>query len=139
VIPADLRPIPVSDELTGPYWDAAKSGFLAIQRCQDCQRYSHPPRPECASCGSKSLRFERVSGRGALYTYTTVHDTRITRFEQCLPYVVAQVELVEQAGIRVTCNLTGTDPDDVEIDMPVEVTFIELKDGMVLPDFRPSL
>jgi hypothetical protein len=30
------RPIPVPNEWTKPFWDAAKRGVLALQRCQTC-------------------------------------------------------------------------------------------------------
>jgi uncharacterized OB-fold protein len=136
-IPDKLRPIPVPDALTQGYWDAAKSEVLAIQHCQECGYYSHPPKAECPECGGTDLPYEPMSGRGSVYTYTIVQDTRIKRFEPSLPYVVAQVELAEQAGLRVTCNLTGTDPDDVKTGLAVEVMFLKIGDGMVLPDFRP--
>ena len=36
------RPIPVSNEWTKPFWDAAREGVLALQRCQSCRHFQHP-------------------------------------------------------------------------------------------------
>ena len=33
------RPIPVPNEWTRPFWDAAKQGVLALQRCQACGHF----------------------------------------------------------------------------------------------------
>ena len=40
-----------------------------------------------------------------------------------LPYVVAIVEIVEQPSVRLTTNLVNCPPDEIEIGMPVRVTF----------------
>ena len=40
-----------------------------------------------------------------------------------LPYVVAIVEIDEDPSIRLTTNIVGCEPEDVEIGMPVRVVF----------------
>ena len=37
------RPIPVPNEWTRPFWDAAKRGVIELQRCQSCGHFQHPP------------------------------------------------------------------------------------------------
>jgi uncharacterized OB-fold protein len=44
------------------------------------------------------------------------------------PYVVAIIELAEQANLRLLSNIVGCDPDAVAIDMPVSVTFEQFED-----------
>jgi len=39
------------------------------------------------------------------------------------PYVVAIIELTEQADLRLLSNIIGCEPSAVTIDMPVSVTF----------------
>src|ERR1700751_5149468 len=93
-IPAELRPTPIPNDLTQPFWDAAKNRRLAIQRCQDCGRYFHPPLPICNNCYSTKLAFETVTGRGRIYSRTVMHDPRILGFgEAVVPYAVIAVEL----------------------------------------------
>lgn len=53
------------------------------------------------------------------------------------PYVIAIVELAEQADLRVVANVIGCDPDDVAIGMAVEVEF-ELHGEHAVPVFRPA-
>ena len=44
------RPIPVPNEWTKPFWDAAKRGVLELQRCQSCGHFQHPPYATCVQC-----------------------------------------------------------------------------------------
>jgi uncharacterized protein len=44
------------------------------------------------------------------------------------PYVVAIIELTEQANLRLLSNIVGCDPGQVAIGMPVAVTFAQLED-----------
>lgn len=44
------------------------------------------------------------------------------------PYVVAIIELAEQANLRLLSNIIGCPPSDVFIGMPVSVTFAHFED-----------
>jgi uncharacterized OB-fold protein len=70
-----------------------------------------------------------------VYSFTVVRQAFDEAFLGEVPYVVALVELPEQAGLRVLTNLLEVEPDDVEVGMPVELTF-ETRDGQALPQFR---
>ncbi|HZS14049.1 MAG TPA: OB-fold domain-containing protein [Candidatus Dormibacteraeota bacterium] len=132
----DRRPLPNPDALTQPYWDAAREGHLAIQRCTQCRTFHHPPIPFCDICDSRTLEFERVSGRGKVYTHTRMHALRIPGFEDAGAYPLVWVELDEQPLLTVVCNMDGTDPEKIRVGAPVEVTFVDAGEGVVLPDFR---
>jgi hypothetical protein len=54
-----------------------------------------------------------------------------------VPYVVVEVQLVEQADLWLISNLIEVAPADITMDMPVEVTFIDHPHGGKLPQFRP--
>ena len=75
------KPVPVADELSQPFWDAAKERRLAVQRCAECGYYNHPPRPFCDRCSSQRLEFAPVSGRGTMYTFTVMHQPIVAGFE----------------------------------------------------------
>jgi uncharacterized protein len=132
----DLRPLPVANDLTRPYWDAARVGRLDLQRCQACRTLFHPPLPFCDICDGRDLRFETVSGRGTIYTFTVIHANKMPAFEAATPYAVVEVELAEQPGLLITCNMDGTALEDIRIGAAVEVAFVDIGDGMMLPDFR---
>ena len=52
-----------------------------------------------------------------------------------MPYVAAVVELEE--GVRMATRLVGCDPEQVTLDMPVELAFESIGDDFRLPVFRP--
>jgi uncharacterized OB-fold protein len=130
------KPLPRIDELTRPFWDAAREGRLAIQRCRECGYYNHPPKPLCDACSSEDLGFESVSGRGKVYSYTVMHQRNVAGFEPEVPYVNLIVELDEQPLLFLISYLPGSDADRVAIGRPVEVTFEPAGEGIVLPQFR---
>jgi uncharacterized OB-fold protein len=130
------RPVPVPDELTAPYWEAAAGGTLVIQRCAECTRYQHPPATICLRCGSNELAFEPVSGGGTIYTYTITYDARTPAFAARQPYAVVWVALDEEPGVRLLTNMPDTPLEDVRIGARVEVYFDELTADVKLPQFR---
>jgi uncharacterized OB-fold protein len=128
------RPAPPLIDRTAEFWTGGAAGELRIARCQACGHYTHPPKPVCPRCRTTDMRFEAVSGRGI------VHSCTINRYEwvpgMTPPYVVADVELVEQAGLRLQTNVVGCEPEDVEIGMAVTVAFEPAGDTYI-PVFRP--
>ena len=128
--------LPAPDESTEPYWAATRDGKLLVKRCADCGRHHFYPRPFCPHCWSEAVDWVEASGRGTLYTYSTVRVNDLPPFGERVPYTAAIVDLDE--GPRVMTNLVDCDPADVRIGMPVEVTFRELDDEFTLAMFRPG-
>ena len=130
--------MPVPDVLTAGFWEAARNGQLAIQRCESCGYYNHPPLPLCDRCSSGDLGFEPVSGRGTVYSYTTNYQRNVDGFEDAVPYVNLIVELEEQAQLFLVSDLPADEAEWVAIGAPVEVTFEQLGEEIALPLFRPA-
>lgn len=135
---AVTKPIPVPDELTAPFWEAANRGVLAIQHCAACERYIHPPEAVCPYCQAQDLAFREVSGRARVYTHTVVRDNITRGFAEGEPYVIGIIELVEQERLVLVANVVGVTPEEVEIGMPLRVTFERLTDDIALPQFEPE-
>jgi uncharacterized OB-fold protein len=129
------RALPAVTDLTRPFWEAANEGRLAIQRCQACGYYNHPPRPLCDRCQSGDLRFEDVSGDGTVWSFTVMHQKSIAGFQDSVPYVTALVELVEQKHLLLVTNLPGVSAENVKVGMRVKVSFERLSDEIALPQF----
>ena len=134
------RPLPLADNVSGPYWEAAGRGELLYQECPACGHRQLYPRAMCTECAA-APEWRRASGRGTVYTYTVIRQNWAEPFREMLPYVVAMIELEE--GPRLMSNVTDCAPDDVSVGMAVEVWFEPAEDGRgddggtALPMFRP--
>jgi uncharacterized OB-fold protein len=118
--------IPVIDPASAPYWDAARAGRLLIAKCRTCQRVHHYPRPFCPHCWSEDVTAVAASGKGTLYTYSTVYVNDLPPFRDRLPYVAAIVELAE--GPKVMTTIEGAPPEQLRIGMAVAATFRPIDD-----------
>jgi uncharacterized protein len=128
------RSEPASHGRAEAFWQGGAAGQLRLMRCQDCGRYLHPPLPRCPACHGARIEAATVSGRGTVYSWTLNRYPWLPSMP--VPYVVAQVDLVEQEGLRLTSNIVGCDPTEVHIGMPVEVCFVRAG-AAYIPLFRP--
>ncbi|MFE4454553.1 bifunctional MaoC family dehydratase N-terminal/OB-fold nucleic acid binding domain-containing protein [Streptomyces sp. NPDC056796] len=131
--PRALRPRPALNGDNAFWFEAAREHRLVIQRCLSCAATRHPPGPCCPHCGSFEWDTVRASGRGHVHSFTVNHHPRHPAFDY--PLVVALVELAE--GTRLITNLTGVAPEDVTIDMPVVLDWLDADPDLSLPVFRP--
>jgi uncharacterized OB-fold protein len=116
------------------FWTGGAGGELRIQHCEACRRWVHPPASACPIC-SGALATRPASGRGTLFTFTVNHQA--FRPEVPPPYVIAIVELAEQADLRIPTNLVDCDPDRLTCGMPVRVCF-EPHGEIFVPLFEPD-
>jgi len=115
-----LPPQPRPDPDTAGFWAAASRGELALCRCQKCGLWMQPPLERCRRCGGETS-FAPVSGRGAIYSFIVVRHPAVPGYLDGLPYVVAIVELDEQAGLRLPTRLLDVVPEQVRIGQRVRV------------------
>ena len=127
---------PAVTDLTKPYWESARAGRLATQRCRSCGRIWHPPLPACPHCHSTDIGWHEVSGDGTVYTYTVVRHATHAALADHIPYVVAIVELAE--GPRLVTGITGCAPQEVRVGMAVRACFRQVAEGVTLPYFEPA-
>jgi hypothetical protein len=126
------RPSPDITDRTAAFWTGGASGQLLIARCQTCGWWLHPPLPVCRRCRGSDISPEPVSGRGTLWSYTVNRYPWATALTP--PYVIAEVELEEQAGLRLMTSLVeGAEPS---IGMALQVGFEQAGDAWV-PVFAP--
>jgi uncharacterized OB-fold protein len=130
------KPLPAVDDLSRPFWEAAKQHSLVVQRCGECRYFNHPPKSVCDACQSQQLVFEPVSGRGTIFSFSIMHQPNIAGFEDQIPYVNILVELEEQPLLLMVSNLPGAEKDEVRIGDRVEVYFEDVNEEITLPQFR---
>jgi uncharacterized OB-fold protein len=127
------RPAPIVTDDSAAFWTAASESRLVAQRCADCGRYRHPPRPMCPVCHSLAADVVELSGRGTVYSYAILHHPQHPAFDFPVPIVLVDLD----EGVRILSNLTGVAAVDIRVGMPVEVHFAPTADGMAVPQFRP--
>jgi len=88
---------------------------FSMPRCADCGAFHFYPRPACPKCGSAKLAWAEASGRGIVYSYSTVHRAPSPAFKDDVPYVVAIVKTDE--GPHLLSRVVGVPPEAVKIGM----------------------
>jgi hypothetical protein len=111
---------------------------LVGEVCPHCENKIFPPRDVCPDCGGEAKTLYTFSGKGEVYSYTTVYEAP-SGFDNSAPYTVALVKLDE--GPMVTAQLTDVDQDAVQIGMPVEMVTRKMRDdgderGMIVYGYK---
>jgi uncharacterized OB-fold protein len=130
---AATRPDPVFTPDAAFFWEGVARGELLAQRCADCSRLVHPPRPMCPSCHSLKRETVKLSGRGTVYSWVIPRHPPPVGFAEAP--VVALIELEE--GIRLVSNVVDVSPAAVRAGLAVEVCFAPTRGGRAVPVFRP--
>jgi uncharacterized OB-fold protein len=121
---------PGVDQGNAWFWDGVAQHRFLLQRCTDCGMLRYPAAPMCGACQSLGWDAHEASGRGTVHTWIVSHHPTEDDPE---PRIVALVELEE--GVRVVSNIVGSDPIEVDNELPVELTFVRY-DDVTLPQFQ---
>lgn len=133
---AYAKPLPATEGFAKEFYDWCKQHELRFQRCAGCGAWRHVPREMCAECGSWKWEWAKSSGRGKVFTWTVVARALHPAFQHDTPYAPVVVEMDE--GVRLLSVVTDCTPDQLQIGMPVEVTFDDVTPEITLPRFRRS-
>ena len=107
------------------HWRIKKQRYALVgEVCPHCDAKLFPPRDICTECGQDAKTEYAFSGRGEVYSYTTIYDAP-AGYEASVPYTVALVKLAE--GPVITAQLTDLGADEVKIGMPVEMVTRRLR------------
>lgn len=127
---------PRRDHETAEFWDACAEGRLVVPRCDDCGDLFWYPRLVCPLCGSSSVTYTEVNGRGTIYACTVVRRGE-GPFRAAAPYVLAMVQLAD--GPTMMTNIVGAEPDSVAVGQAVHVVFDRAPDSAdAVPRFAPD-
>lgn len=135
--PANARfDLPTIEDETRPFWDALKAGRLTIGHCKACGKNHYYPRPFCPACWSDDVELADASGRGTLYSYSTVFMNDLPPFNERVPYIAAMVDL--EQGVRISTNMVACKPEDLRVGMAVDVVFTPISPDVTVPLFKPA-
>ncbi|MEO8143495.1 MAG: Zn-ribbon domain-containing OB-fold protein [Betaproteobacteria bacterium] len=104
-----------------------------LPRCEDCGKFHFYPRPVCPHCQGAKLAWGEASGKGAVYSHSTVHRAPSPEFREGVPYVIAIVKTDE--GPHLLSRVVGVSPEKVSIGMRLQVRLSV--DGK--PEFEPEV
>ena len=133
------KPLPIPDETTAPFWDAARQHRLVFQRCQDCRAFHHPPVsfcPDCHNLDTPTFAFEEVSGRGRIVNWTVMNDPMVTGFGQEPPWVNVLVEMEEQKRLLFVATLEDGPQAPLTIGAAVVTIFKDVTPEVSIPYFK---
>ncbi len=135
---APARMLPEITERNRAFWTGGADGQLHIPYCRSCARWVLPAESRCPACDT-ALISRPVSGAGTVFTFTVNGHP----FNPAVPppYVIAIVELAEQADLRLAANIVDCDPDSVAVGLPVTVRFERQTSGqeaVFVPVFTPD-
>lgn len=130
------KPLPVIDERSRPFWEAAHRGELRLPCCRACGHHRTTFEGICPCCLGQEHDWALLSGRGSVWSFCVFHKVYFRGFSESIPYNVALVRLEE--GPLLVTNLVDIQTADIRIGMPVEAVYAEVTSEVTLIRFRPD-
>jgi uncharacterized OB-fold protein len=98
----------------------------------------------CPVCRAVDATWDRMSGRGRVWSWVVAHPPLLEAYAAVAPYVVAVVELDDDPAIRLVGNVVAEPggavnvvaPESLRIGQPASVCFAAPVDGIALPQWR---
>lgn len=109
-----------------PNWRLREQRYRLVGNlCLKCGTKHFPPRQVCPECRGTEFEPFRFSGKGELYSFTTLRQPP-AGFEPYAPYSVGMIRLDE--GPMVEAMLTDMDADELEIGLRMEMVTRKIRD-----------
>jgi len=116
--------------LTSKFWEGLKNRKLLASKCNDCGERFFPPRGLCPKCLSENIGWVELSGKGRLHSWTEVH------YLTPKPYMLGVIDLAEGIG-RMVSRIEAKQ-EELEMDMPMRIDFIDVSDKLTLFIWKPD-
>lgn len=114
---------PRKTPFTAPFWEALAEGRFISTRFGADGPITFPPRDFDPATWNRNIEWVELSGRGTLYSVTSVHAAP-EAFKEFTPYQVAIVDLDD--GPRLATAFLG--PVETPLDSPVEIVALHYSD-----------
>jgi 3-hydroxy-3-methylglutaryl CoA synthase/uncharacterized OB-fold protein len=128
-----MRSEPVAPDVSTPialFRDRRELLPLYGGRCPKCRTVQFPVHRICIECGCRDgLEETKLARQGSVFTFTNDHVGE----GPLGPVSHAVVDL--DGGGRIYLQLTDCDPDEVRVDLPVELTFRKYHEGLGLKNY----
>ena len=91
-----LKPLPLPNSETAPFWEGCQGGRLMLQRCPSTGAFQFPPTTFCPG-SLEQPEWVEASGKGRVFSWIVVRRPIPAEvFEGDVPYVVALIDLEYQ-------------------------------------------
>ncbi|PLX36743.1 MAG: acyl dehydratase [Hyphomicrobiales bacterium] len=131
------KPLPEIYELTEPFWKGAHEGRLMMQKCSKCGTVNFHPKPWCIECGSRDIPWTEMRPEGTVYSYTISRAVAMNYpgWKEELPVIMCLVDI--DGGARMYAQVTGIEPEAMQVGLRVTAYFDPISDDYSIPKFRP--
>ena len=129
-------PVIENDRLDAPYWEGTRRGELWVQRCTKCRAWQWGPEWICHKCLSFEMGWERVEGRGRIYSWVRIWNPVHPALREACPYIALVVELPDADNVRIVGNLLGDPRQEPPFDAAVEAVFEDHDEGYTLVQWK---
>lgn len=127
------RPLPLIDRDHEEWWAGLRRHELLVQECPRCSERIFPPQAMCPHCRSTERSWHRLSPRGTVYSWVTVHRPSHPWFADKVPYAVVLVEMEE--GFRFVGSIDFP-RESLRAGLRVEAGFEDVSEQLTLLRFR---
>ncbi|MGL4306977.1 MAG: bifunctional MaoC family dehydratase N-terminal/OB-fold nucleic acid binding domain-containing protein [Mycobacteriaceae bacterium] len=125
--------LPTVNQDTKFFWEGTALGELRIQKWPISGTLRHPPGPMDPTGAPGEPEYIVASGFGSVYSYVVHHHPQVPGRQT--PFIVALIELAE--GVRMLGELRGISPEEIKINLPVQVEFVQVSDEITLAAWQP--
>lgn len=126
----------ISETKVSDFVKYLEEGKIMATRCSECGKLYFPPRADCPDDLSMDMKWEKLSGRCKLLTYTTAHFAP-TGFEDDLPYTIALAQCEE--GVKVYALLSkDINENEIRTGMDLRLTPLRLPNGRITYELKKA-
>ncbi len=131
LLPIYRQPPTLGEVSTPAMWREVDQNIrLYGGQCKVCGTIQYPPQRVCTRCHSKD-NFEKIrlsDKKGRLFTYSIDYITWAPE----MPMIPAVVNI--EGGGRIQCFMADATPEEIKVDMPVEMSFrrLDFREGIII-------
>ena len=126
--PNHLKPTNLESPGAKAFWEGLRAGKFLAPRCGSCGERFFPPRSHCPVCLGDAFTWEKLSGKGHLYSWT---ELSFVPPEFDAPLLLGLVDLDDGAG-RILTRMSGVTAEGLYIGMPLVIRISNAGGGMAL-------
>ena len=135
-------PLPYTEDNEGvPFWEGTKQEEVRFPKCNNCHKYHWYPIILCPYCGSPDIKWQKLTSQPKLYSWSVVKMNspmwNVGQQKSDEQRIVGLIEFEEAPNLYLASNIVECTPEDVYIDMPLEVVFQRVNDKVTMPLFKP--